>query len=120
VKLSQASVLGHSDFPGENENFYNLLDYTQQFCLEVRDLSRKNVTFDENVDNQLIGYEFTDMVTASFRNDLNHKPTEILSATAQSQMIVGYQLEFLQSGLVNITLKFLNAGSKSLCKVRIT
>lgn len=119
MKLASVALLGRSDFPGENDNFYSLLDYTQLFVAEVVDLSRNGIEFDDNVSNQLIEYEFTDMVTASFRNNLNRKPTEILSATAQGQMIVGHQLEFLQSGLVNITLKFLNTGSKALCKVRI-
>jgi hypothetical protein len=119
LKLDQASILGRNDFPGENENFYSLLTYVQQFFTQVRDLASKKVTFDDNIDNQLLNYEFTDMVTVAFKNNLNRKPTEIVACTAQGQMVVGHQLEYLQSGQVNITVKFLTAGAKALCKVRI-
>lgn len=120
MKLTQASLLGHNDFPGENDNFYGLLDYVQQFNTEVRTLCSKNVTLDDNVDNQLIVYEFTDMVPSVFKNNLNHKPTELLSCTAQGQMVVGTQMEYLQSNSISITVKFLNAGAKATCKVRVT
>lgn len=120
MKLSQSLILGRNDFPGENENFYALLTHFQQFSIDVKSLLSKKVTFDDNIDNQLINYEFTDMVPVAFRNDLNHNPSEILSCTALGQMIVGHQLEFLQSGQVQITIKFLTGGAKAYCKVRIT
>lgn len=119
MKLSQPSVLGKNDFPGENENFYSLLSYSQQFSLEVRDLASNRISFDDNIDNQLIIYDFTDLVPGVFKNKLNHKPNEIVSATAIGQMVVGTQFEFLQSGQVSITLKFANAGAKASCRVRI-
>ena len=100
AKISNSTVLSPNDYAGENENFYSLLAVLTSLFNDIGNGFKNNLTFDENIDSELIEYEFTDLVPATLKVKTKFRKTEIISVNAESEIVVGLFGSFFLAGIV--------------------
>ena len=119
AKISNSTILSPNDYAGENENFYSLLAVLTSLFNDIGNGFKNNLTFDENIDSELIEYEFTDLVPATLKIKTKFRKTEIISVNAESEIVVGYNLKYSTKNEYIITIKFNTPGAKNKCRVRL-
>lgn len=119
MKITEITSIPENDYPGENENFYNLISFLSNVLVELSTAFAKRINLDDNLDCVKFEYTFTDMVPVKFKNPTKFKKNEILTCNAVNQMITGYSCSYTQSDEIVITVKFQNAGATDKCIVRV-
>lgn len=113
MKITVPDNLNANEFPGENENFYRLLDYFVQHRFETVQLARNNITLEDNAYIQVVEYKFSHGQKVLFANTLpgKTKPRAIIPVFSDGYMIDSWQMSFERGGQIGITLKFDNPDS---------
>ncbi len=106
MKITVPDNINANDFPGENENFYRLLDYFVQHRYETVQLARNNITFEDNVFIQKIDYKFNHGEKVLFANNLKTKPVGLLSVLSGDYEVDGARLTFERNGQLGVTVNF--------------
>lgn len=121
MKLAQPTIYGKNDFPGENENFYKLLDNLQRFMVEVNEWASKKISPEDNFDTQLIDYTFTDGVPVKFSNKLGRTPVEaqLWMPVGSGQPVTSFSIDYNKDNELVLTINFKNAGASGRVRLRV-
>ena len=106
MKITVPDNINANDFPGENENFYRLLDYFVQHRYETVQLARNNITFEDNAFIQKIDYKFNHGEKVLFANNLKTKPVGLISVLSGDYEVAGSRLTFERNGQLGVTVNF--------------
>lgn len=111
MKITVPDNINANDFPGEDKNFYRLLDYFVQHRYETVQLARNNITFEDNVFIQKIEYKFNHGEKVLFANNLKTKPVGIVPILSGNYEVSGCRLTFERNGQLGVTVNFSDSPS---------
>jgi len=106
MKITVPDNLNANDFPDENDNFYRLLGYFVQHRYETVQLSRNNITFEDNAYIQLIDYKFNHGEKAVFPNTLKSNPRGIIPIFSSKHAIDSCTIQLETNAKLGITVNF--------------